>query len=406
MTLSSAEATDMASAIPEIQQMDYSAEEAFLLAYKDSLYYRVYNWISYFEKRISVLKSAPDSPATQLELTKFLYNMGGLYVGLSQILGFNSQYQIKAIEKNCLKYTRLAKEAAKTILDRPGLTTNQKAQAYQYLGAAEGSLGMLEFQAGNIFKALINGFRADTHLEKALALDPKMVDPYLGLGIYRYGNSRMGGFGNFIMQGGRDERAKGLAYIRRVIDSESITTPLATMTLAWFYLSVQINPDNADLADDHPLSISGARDKLYKLYPVMETYFQNPPDRSFIGNKGFAMLKAIQFILDGDYVKAREQFQKILRILDFLVTTKGYKINPEQKTTIEAGIKFCDVMISASLALSGQGADMCPTISKQVDYLKNGGRIIEYDVEKIRDEINNIFIGKIENLFLSQCKNK
>ena len=262
----------------------------------------------------------------------------------------------------------------------------------------------MEFMAGNIFSALVNGFKADTHLEKALSLDPQMVAPYLGLGIYRYGNSRMGGLANFIMQGGRDERAKGLSYIQRVMDADSITTPLATITLAWFYIAVQINPDNVGLADGHPLSITGARDRLHNLIPLLEDlYFNNPPDRSFVGNKGFAMLKAIQFILDGDYVKAREQFAKILRILDFLIITKGYKVNPEQKKTINAGINFCDIMISARLAQSEPNADMCPTISKQVDYLKNGGRVIEYEVEKIRDEINNVFIGKIENLFQLQC---
>jgi len=322
-------------------------------------------------------------------------------------MGFNSEYKIQEIENNSLINIRLAKETAKKVLDRDGLTARQKAQAYQYLGASEGSLGVLEFMAGNIFSALINGFKADTHLEKALSLDPKLVAPYLGLGIYRYGNSRMGGLGNFIMQGGRDERATGLSHIQRVIDSRSITTPLATITLAWFYIAVQINPDNADLAEDHPLSVDVARVRVREFIAVLKNlYFNNPPDKTFVGNKGFAMLQAMQFILDGDYVKAREKFNKILRILDFLEDIKGYKVNPEQEKTIRAGIKFCDVMISGSnMPLQEKAvAGICSEINEQVNYMRNGGRIISFEGEKIRDEINDIFYHKIENLFQLQCK--
>jgi len=282
-----AEAPVANAATLALQKSEYSAEEAFLLAYKDSLYYRINKWIPVFDKRIADLKSAPDNVETRLELTKFYYNLGGLYVEQSHIMGFNSKYKIPEIEENCLKYIRLAKKTAKNILAGDGLTRRQKAQAYQYLGASEGSLGVLEFLAGNVLTALVNGFKADTHLEKALKLDPKMVDPYLGLGVYRYGNSRMGGLGNFIMQGGRDKRALGLAYIQRVIDSDSITTPLATITLAWFYIAVQINPANIGLADDHPLSTTAARDRLRKLIPHLENlYFNNPPDQSSSAIKG------------------------------------------------------------------------------------------------------------------------
>lgn len=385
----------------------YSAEESFQLAYMDTLYYRIERWIPVFNGKIAALKSATDHVETRLELTKFYYNLGGLYVELSHIMGFNSTYKIQEIAKKSLLNTRLAKQTAKKILARDGLTDHQKAQAYMYLGSSEGSLGVLEFRAGNIFSAFINGFRADTHLEKALSLDPKLVNPYLGLGIYRYSNSRMGGLTNLFMQGGRDERQTGLAHIQRVVNADSITTPLATMTLSWFYIAVQINPDNADLPADHPLSPAAARSRVHELIDILKNrYFKNPPGPSFVGNKGFAMMQAIQFILDGNYIKAREQFEKILRIINFLGKYKGYKINPEQETTVRAGIKFCGVMISGmDLPSQGQAnVGVCSKISKQVDYLNNGGRVIEYEVEKIRDEINEIFIHKIENLFQLQCK--
>ena len=385
---------------------EYSAEEAFLLAYKDSLYYKIDDWIPVFDKRIASLKAGPQDVENQLELTKFYYNLGGLYGELTHIMGFNSKYKIKEIEEKSLINTRLAKETAKKILDRDNLTIKQKAQAYVYLGASEGSLGVLEFIAGNVVRALINGFKADNHLEKAIKLDSNLVDPYLGLGIYRYGNSRMGGLGNLIMQGGRDKRAVGLSHIQKVIDSNSFTSPLATITLAWFYIAVQINPDNFDLPNDHPLSLIIAGEKARHFIAILDRlYFSHPPDKAFVGNKGFAMLQAIQFIIDGDYINAREKFKQILRIINFLNNKKGYKVNPEQKITINAGIQFTDVMIMGEKILpkAEDKLEICRKVKKQIEYMEQGGKVISYEVAKIRDEINDVFFNKIINLHKMKC---
>ncbi|MGV7220575.1 MAG: hypothetical protein ACQ9MH_03495 [Nitrospinales bacterium] len=385
---------------------EYSAEEVFLQAYKDSLYYKIDNWIPVLDQRIASIKVRPQDVDSQLELTKFYYNLGGLYVELTHIMGFNSKYKIEEIEEKSLINTRLAKETARKILDRDDLTIEQQAQAYLYLGASEGSLGVLEFIAGNVVRALINGFKADNHLEKAIELNSKLVDPYLGLGIYRYGNSRIGGLGNFIMQGGRDKRALGLSHIQRVIDSDNITTPLATITLAWFYIAVQINPDNIDLPNGHPLSLVVAGQRVRHFIAILNRlYFSNPPDGSFIGNKGFAMLQAIQFIIDGKFVEAREKFTLILRIIDYLDKEKSYKVNPEQKITINAGIKFTDVMIMGqNIPNNGEKKlEVCQKVYQQIKYMKQGGKVISYEVEKIRDEINEVFLNKIKQLHKTQC---
>ena len=398
----------MGSSSSDHSANEYSAEEAFLLAYRDSLYYKIDEWIPVFNKRIASIKEGPQNVESLLELTKFYYNLGGLYVELTHIMGFNSKYKIEEIEEKNLINTRLAKETAKKTLDRDNLTAEQQAQAYMYLGASEGSLGVLEFIAGNVIRALINGFKADNHLEKAIKLDSQLIDPYLGLGIYRYGNSRMGGLGNFIMQGGRDKRAIGLSHIQRVIDSNSITTPLATITLAWFYIAVQINPDNADLPNDHPLSLTVAGERVRQFIAILDRiYFSNPPDQSFVGNKGFAMLQAIQFVIDGNFINARAKFTQILHIINYLTNEKGYKINPEQLKTINAGIKFSDVMIlGGNIPPDGEiKSDVCLKVTEQIEYMKHGGKVISYEVEKIRDEINDVFFKKIENLHKKQCNN-
>jgi len=386
-----------------------TAEEAVYLAYLDTFYYRIDPWALMFRKKINFLEHNSQSLETQLDLMKYYFNLGGLNVELSHIMGFNSKYQIRKIQNDALFNVRQAKETAERILTRKVLTAQQRAESFFYLGASEGSLGILEFRAGNIFSALINGFQADNHLEQALLLDPNRMDAHLGLGIYRYGNSRLGGLSNLILQAGKDQRLVGLRHIERAIRANGIATPLAVKTLAWFYITVQINPENKRLPEDHPLSPLAARVRVHELIETMENrHFKNPPVDFFVGNKEFAMMKAIQFVLDGEYAKAREQFETILHIIDFLNKTKGYQINPEQESSVRAGIEFCDVMLSGSNSrtLVEDNNEVCLKINREVAFLKNGGRVLEYDVEKLRDEINAVFYQRVVDLFRSNCEHQ
>lgn len=395
--------------VPEGLKEEMTAEEAIHLAFLDSFYYRIDQWILIFKKKISLLESAPKTVETQLDLMKYYFNLGGLYVELSHIMGLNSKYRIRKIENNSLLNIRQSKRITRRILTREGTTAQQKAQAYFYLGASEGSLGVMEFRAGNILSALINGFQADNHLERALFLDPEMLDAHLGLGVYRYGNSRLGGLGNFILQGGKDQREVGLDHIERAISSNGISTPLAIKTLGWFYIAVQINPDNANLPKDHLLSPFTARVRVHELIKMLESrYFNNSPEQLFIGNKELAMMKAIQFVLDGEYAKARDQFEKILHIIEFLRKTKGYEINPEQDISIRAGIEFCDMMLLsfAQTPRRISNNNICSKINRQVAYMDSGGRILEYDTEKLRDEINAVFYQKLVKTSRLNCRHE
>lgn len=382
-------------------QENSPAEVAARRALADTLYYRFDRWMQIFQEKISNLEAAPQNAKTEMELMKYHFFLAALNVEFSHTLGFTSKYKIQKIEGDCLFHIRRAKQIAKTILEKQELTSQQKSQAYLYLGAAEGYLGILEFGAGNFLQALINGFQADNHLEEALALDPDRIDAYFGLGVYRYSNSRLGGLGNLLLQGGRDRRQEGTSHIERVVRTDSITLPLAIKTLIWFYISEQINRDNDDLAPGHPLSHTISRTRALELIEDLENrYFKNPPTEHFIGNKGLAMMRAVQHILDEEYTEAKVQFEKILKIIRFLREKKGYKINPQQENSTQAGIKFSDVMLSASTALKPVGADhpACSKINQQISFMDNGGTVIEYDVEKIRDELNAIFYQRLVNL--------
>jgi len=142
-----------------------------------------------------------------------------------------------------------------------------------------------------------------------LRLDPKHADANVGLGIYRYGNTRLGGLSNWIMQFGQDNRLLGLNLIERALKSKIVSRPLAIKTLIWFYISEQINPENRDLPPEAPLSPRNCRIRALALLGQYETqYFQNVEVADFKGNKGLSMMRAIQFVLDGDYASAQHHF--------------------------------------------------------------------------------------------------
>ena len=179
------------------------------MALTDALYYEFDKWFAVFDKAIRRLEDSPKSLENRIDLMKYNFYYSGLLGELCHTLAFTSSYKIEEIADRFIRYSNRAKKLAKEILDARDVTILQQAQANLYLGGAEGYIGIFEYGEGNLFSALINGFYADTHLEKALSLDPNQIDAHFGLGLYRYGNSRLGGFGNFIMQSGRDLRQIG-----------------------------------------------------------------------------------------------------------------------------------------------------------------------------------------------------
>ena len=285
---------------------------------------------------------------------------------------------------------------AETLLENPELSKDDYADAYFFLGASEGYMALLEYGEGNLFSALIDGLSADNHLEDALKLDPGHADAHVGLGIYRYGNTRLGGLGNFIMQGGSDLRLVGLRHIETALEKEILSEPLALKTLIWFYISEQINPDNADLPDNDPLSSYVARSRaMYLLDKYERLYFVDVPE-GFVGNKGLAMMKAIQFVLNDDYTKALEQFEKNLKICDYLIRVKKFKLNPQYVDTIKAAAKFCRLMIAAGADTGISNPKSCVKINEQIDFIEGGGSMIEYESSKIRAEIQDVFHHRLK----------
>jgi tetratricopeptide (TPR) repeat protein len=327
---------------------------------------------------------------------KYHFNYAGLLGELCHTLAFTSKYQDKKITKDFLYHSRRVKDLAHDILDSTSVTPDQEAHANLYLGAAEGYIGIFEYGQGNLIIALINGFQADNHLEKALFLNPKLADAYFGLGMYRYGNSRLGGIGNLIMQGGKDLRLIGLNHIEHAILNGAVARPLALKTLAWFYISEQINPENRELPSENPLSRKKTRQNAIGLLIDLENrYFKKPaPYSHFRGNKELAMMKALQFVLDKDYEKAGKEFKKVLAISDHL-QNRGFRINPQLIQSVEAGIEFCELML-LQVSTGQEKRSACFKVDTQVKFLNGGGSMVEYDSKKIRSELHAVFSDALQ----------
>lgn len=379
--------------------MDLSAEEIVRQALTDTLYYRFDKWFDLFDKKIALLEAAPNTLENRLDRIRYYFYYAGLVGEICHTLAFTSKYKIEEVENKFLRYSIRARELAREILDDPNLTDDQRARGYLYLGASEGYIAIFQYGGGHLFSALINGFQADNHLEKALSLGPNQTDAHFGLGIYRYGNSRLGGIGNFLMQGGRDLRQVGLQHIEQAIRDAAPSKPLAMKTLIWFYISEQINPDNLELPSDHPLSPAISRLRALQLMAAMEKqYFDNPPYKDFKGNKELALMQAIQKILDNDYSAARDRFEKVLEICDQLIG-RGFAINPQLIDTVKAGIEFSDLMLmSPADGADDGGRSVCLKIDDQLIFLNSGGTLVEYDSKKIRRELHTVFANALNGL--------
>jgi len=386
------------SRIETLKKGHLPAQVAARKALEDSLYYRFEPWFELFENRIQSLTKAPETVENLLELMTFHFAYAGMLGEVSHTLAFTSRYKLDSVAQPFSYYSQKAKETAKILLEKDGLTDLQKAKAYLYLGGAEGYISIFDYGQGDLLSAIVNGFQADGHLEQALQLNPDQIEAHFGLGMYRYGNSRFGGVSNFLMQGGRDLRLKGLNHIEEAIRLNSSSSPLAYKTLIWFNIAEQINPDNADLESSDPLFPARRRERAIELLAQFKArYFSGPIRKDFIGNKEFYMMSALQATLDGRYGEGKKEFEKVLEICEFLKNEKQMAINPQLISSVQAGIKFCDLMLLDPSVNDEIGIrSACLKIGEQLDFLEGGGAMLEYDSRKIRHELQNIFFKALK----------
>ena len=166
---------------------------------------------------------------------------------------------------------------------------------------------------------------------------------------------------------------------------------MALKTLAWFYISEQINPSNKGLSQENPLSKKKTQENAIALLIDLENrYFKKPaPYSHFKGNKELAIMEALQSVSEKDYFKAGVEFKKILAIIDHL-QNRGFRINPKLMQSVEAGIEFCKLM----LLQSSEGEEKQSAyvkVNEQMNFLNGGGSMVQYDSKKNYRELHAVF---------------
>lgn len=108
-----------------------------------TLYYDFDRWFPQFRKRISTLENKTPAIANRLELMKFHFYLAGLLAELSHVLSFTSKYKIDSIRDDFDRNSKRAKELAEDILEMPGISKDQQAEAYFYLEPPKGMWELL-----------------------------------------------------------------------------------------------------------------------------------------------------------------------------------------------------------------------------------------------------------------------
>ena len=96
--------------------------------------------------------------------------------------------------------------------------------------------------------------------------------------------------------------------------------------------------------------------------------------------------------------KALEQFEKNLKICDYLIRVKKFKLNPQYVDTIKAAAKFCRLMIAAGAESDEPHTKSCVKINEQMEFIENGGTMVDYESSKIRGEIQDVFFHRLRDI--------
>ena len=132
-----------------------------------------------------------------------------------------------------------------------------------YAGMADGLAARLYGLRGEARASARAGVRARENFLKALALDPTLVDAYMGLGLYNYYVDTLSGLARvlrFFMGIPGGSKQEGIRQLQRAI-SEGQLSP----ALARFYLALDLH--NYDQKFEEALEVIG---------PLVEKYPENP----------------------------------------------------------------------------------------------------------------------------------
>jgi len=132
-----------------------------------------------------------------------------------------------------------------------------------YAGMADGLAARLYGLRGEARASARAGVRARENFLKALALDPTLVDAYMGLGLYNYYVDTLSGLARvlrFFMGIPGGSKQEGIRQLQRAISGGQLSPALAR-----FYLALDLH--NYDQKFEEALEVIG---------PLVEKYPENP----------------------------------------------------------------------------------------------------------------------------------
>ena len=132
-----------------------------------------------------------------------------------------------------------------------------------YAGMADGLAARLYGLRGETRASVRAGVRARENFLKALALDPTLVDAYMGLGLYNYYVDTLSGLARvlrFFMGIPGGSKQEGIRQLQTAIAGGQLSPPLAR-----FYLALDLH--NYDQKFEEALEVIG---------PLVEKYPENP----------------------------------------------------------------------------------------------------------------------------------
>lgn len=366
----------------------------------DTLYYDYENWKTLFRKKLTEID--PDSGDIKDQINRMIYSfyLAGISVEQSYTLGMERNFRLSDIEGAFYPNIKESKKIAGSILNHHAASSNIKALAYMFLAGAEGYIAKYEYMVGNALVALVNAFWVDINMEKALASNPDLVNAHVGLGMYRYVNSRLGGIGNFIMQRSHDKREIGINHLKHAIRSNATASSIAYRGIIWAYISEQLNPKNRQLTADHPLSRSNSREKALKwIQEYEERYFKSAPTEGFIGNKELEMMKGVHYLINEKYKTSAKHLQQAIQITKLLEQERGFRFNPDFLRTLKIMIKHCELMALSKASQShGKPKLRCFKIDREEKHLSDQRLMIESDTANIGRDLKEIIIRNLGNL--------
>jgi tetratricopeptide (TPR) repeat protein len=168
---------------------------------------------------------------------------------------------------------------------------------YYYRGTALGMESYDKMQRGEFLSGYVKGRSAVSSLEKALELDSTFYDAYAVLGTYYYWKSRKTEFLHWLPFV-RDDRRKGIEYLRRVVEKGRYQRLAALSNLLWVYID----------ASEFQQAEALARRALQ----------QYPRHRIFLNGWATALHQ------QNKYAEALEAYERLLRAIQEDAAPNGY----------------------------------------------------------------------------------